>query len=64
MVSGYAKVILDKEEIILTNDNVAHIPINTWHKGINDSNTPAHIIEIWKGERLTEHDIERKKLIM
>ena len=64
LVSGYAKVILDKEEIILTNDNVAHIPINTWHKGINDSNTPAHIIEIWKGERLTEHDIERKKLIM
>jgi len=64
LVSGYAKVILDKEEIILTNDNIAHIPINTWHKGINDSNTPAHIIEIWKGERLTEHDIERKKLIM
>ena len=64
LVSGYAKVILDKEEIILTNDNVAHIPINTWHKGINDSNTPAHIIEVWKGERLTEHDIERKKLIM
>jgi len=64
LVSGYAKVILDKEEIVLTNDNVAHIPINTWHKGINDSNTPAHIIEIWKGERLTEHDIERKKLIM
>jgi len=64
LVSGYAKVILDKEEVVLTNDNVAHIPINTWHKGINDSNTPAHIIEIWKGERLTEHDIERKKLIM
>ena len=64
LVSGYAKVILDKEEIVLTNDNVAHIQINTWHKGINDSNTPAHIIEIWKGERLTEHDIERKKLIM
>ena len=64
LVSGYAKVILDKEEVVLTNDNIAHIPVNTWHKGINDSNTPAHIIEIWKGERLTEHDIERKKLIM
>ena len=40
------------------------IPINTWHKGINESDNPAHVIEIWRGEILTEDDIERVKLIM
>ena len=42
------------------------IPVNTWHKGINESDNPAHIIEIWRGEsaRLNENDIERRKLVM
>ncbi len=35
------------------------IPENVWHKGVNDSNDPAHIIEVWKGANLTEEDIER-----
>ena len=32
-----------------------------WHQGCNDSDKPAHIVEIWKGpsEYLTEDDIER-----
>ena len=42
------------------------IPVNTWHKGINESDNPAHIIEIWRGESslLNENDIERRKLVM
>lgn len=37
------------------------IPAGTWHQGCNDSDSPAHIIEIWKGptEKLNENDIER-----
>ena len=37
------------------------IPVRTWHQGCNDTDEPAHIIEIWKGpsELLTEDDIER-----
>ena len=42
------------------------IPVNTWHKGINESDNPAHIIEIWRGESvlLNENDIIRRKLVM
>ena len=66
LVSGYAKVNVDGKEHILTNDNTIHIPVNSWHKGFNDSNTSAHIIEVWKGESklLSEEDIERRRLIM
>tara|TARA_B100000886_G_scaffold322628_1_gene265781 strand:- start:507 stop:1286 length:780 start_codon:yes stop_codon:yes gene_type:complete len=41
--------------------NPVDIPARTWHQGCNDTNEPAHIIEIWKGksELLTEDDIER-----
>ena len=37
------------------------IPSKVWHQGCNDTDEPAHIIEIWKGpsELLTEDDIER-----
>jgi cytidyltransferase-like protein len=38
----------------------ADIPVNTWHKAINTGNTPAKVIEVWLGEKLTENDIERR----
>ena len=40
--------------------NPVDIPANVWHKGVNESNEPAHIIEVWKGAELTEDDIERQ----
>ena len=43
----------------LTPSNPLDIPAGTWHKGVNESNEPAHIIEVWKGAELTEDDIER-----
>ena len=64
IVSGECYVLIDNERIKLEESKGIFIPVNTWHKGINNSNKPAHIIEIWRGEVLTEDDIERQKLIM
>ena len=45
----------------LSVQNPIDIPRLTWHQGVNDSDQPAHIVEIWKGpsEHLNEEDIER-----
>jgi cytidyltransferase-like protein len=45
----------------LTPPNPVDIPRGVWHQGVNDSDEPAHIVEVWKGpsEQLTEDDIER-----
>ena len=66
LVSGSACVILNTEKVQLEKDKDIFIPKNTWHKGINESDNPAHIIEIWRGESslLNENDIERRKLVM
>ena len=64
IVKGECFVLINKEQIQLTIDKGIFIPVNTWHKGINNSDKPAHIIEIWRGDILTEDDIEREKLIM
>ena len=66
LVSGSACVILNGEKVQLEKDKDIFIPKNTWHKGINESDNPAHIIEIWRGKSslLNENDIERRKLVM
>ena len=64
IVSGECFILLEDEKLKLTQDKGIHIPVNTWHKGINESDNPAHVIEIWRGEILTEDDIERVKLVM
>ena len=64
IVKGECFILLNNERVELTIDKGIFIPPNTWHKGINNSDNPAHIIEIWRGEILTEDDIERQKLIM
>ena len=38
------------------------IPKQTWHRGYNTSDTPSHIVEIWRGEVLEEEDIERRNV--
>ena len=64
LVSGQAKLRLIKEGKPVEHDllSTTVIPKGTWHQGYNDSNTPAHIVEIWRGdsEYLNEEDIERK----
>ena len=64
IVKGQCYVLINNEHIQLTIERCIFIPANSWHKGINNSDNPAHIIEIWRGEVLTEDDIERQKLIM
>ena len=66
LVSGSACVILNTEKVQLEKDKDIFIPKNTWHKGINESDNPAHIIEIWRGESvlLNENDIIRRRLVM
>ena len=66
LVSGKAHVLTSQRDIPddpqvrhLTPANPIDIPNNVWHKGVNDSDEPAHIIEVWKGTKLTEDDIER-----
>ena len=41
--------------------NPIDVPKSVWHQGCNDSNKPAHIVEVWKGKSglLSEDDIER-----
>jgi mannose-6-phosphate isomerase-like protein (cupin superfamily) len=68
LVSGQAHIITaeispkyDISSTSLTVNNPVNISANYWHQGCNDSDTPAHIIEIWKGSShlLSEQDIER-----
>ena len=67
LVSGSAHVLTsqrsnpdDPQRQNLVPANPIDIPANVWHKGVNDSDEPAHIIEVWKGAELTEDDIERQ----
>ena len=67
LVSGQAHILTSNRTIPddplrkdLSPPNPIDIPANVWHKGVNESNEPAHIIEVWKGAELTEDDIERQ----
>ena len=44
-----------------TIDSTFTIPRYTWHQGVNHSEEPAHIVEVWRGksQQLNESDIER-----
>ena len=71
VVQGNAHVILNDKKIELKKEESIFIPVNTWHKGVNNSDEECHIIEIWRGENMingeyyfNEEDIERKRLIM
>ncbi len=71
VVQGNAHVILNDKKIELKKEESIFIPVNTWHKGVNNSDEECHIIEIWRGENMlngeyyfNEDDIERKRLIM
>lgn len=65
LVKGEGYLLLHDQEkshkYKLTTDTCIHVPILTWHQGINESDEPCHIIEIWRGndENLNEDDIER-----
>ena len=67
LVSGKAHILTSQRAIPddpqvrhLTPANPIDIPSSVWHKAVNDTDEPAHIIEVWKGNNLTEEDIERQ----
>ena len=61
LVSGQCTIYSNGEEIIMSKNKPIQINKGDWHKCLNESNEPAHIIEIWKGStnKLDENDIER-----
>jgi len=61
LVSGQCTIYLNGKEIIMSKNKPIQINKGDWHKCLNESNEPAHIIEIWKGpsDKLDENDIER-----
>jgi cytidyltransferase-like protein len=70
IVSGQAHILMSTNNVdpydgtgrrILTPPNPVDIPRGVWHQGVNESDEPAHIVEIWKGPSnlLSESDIER-----
>jgi len=71
LVSGKAQVLMSADNddpydtcgiYKLHPGNPVNIPQGVWHQGVNNSDKPAHIVEIWKGnsELLSEEDIERR----
>jgi len=65
LVSGSAEIHmgLGEEKMIYELNNNASVLIEKgeWHMGCNMTDSPAHIVEIWRGKtgELTEKDIER-----
>ena len=61
LVSGQCTIYLNDKEIVMSKNTPIQINEGDWHKCLNESNDPAHIIEIWKGptDKLDENDIER-----
>jgi D-beta-D-heptose 7-phosphate kinase/D-beta-D-heptose 1-phosphate adenosyltransferase len=70
IVSGQAHILMSTNNVdphdgagrrTLSTPNPVDIPKGVWHQGVNESDTPAHIVEIWKGPSnlLSESDIER-----
>ena len=53
----------EKQMIYELNNNASVlIEKGEWHMGCNMTDKPAHIVEIWRGNRLVESDIERKNV--
>ncbi len=61
VVAGTAKVTLDKQEFLLTENQSTYIPIGAIHALENPSTTPLELIEVQSGTYLNEDDIVRLK---
>ena len=59
VVSGTAKVEIDKELITLHENQSSYIPIGAKHRLSNPGKIPLKIIEVQSGSYLGEDDIER-----
>ena len=49
-----------RKKVSLKPGESVDIPKNCWHKATNPIAEPAHIVEVWRGNILTEDDINRR----
>lgn len=59
VVSGTAKVLIDGQESLLTENQSVYIPLGTVHRLENPGKLPLHLIEVQSGSYLGEDDIVR-----
>ncbi len=59
VLSGTAKVILDNEEFLLTENQSTFIPVGSIHTLINPGKIPLDILEIQSGDYISDDDIIR-----
>ena len=59
MVSGVAKVEVDKKELILHNNQSTYIPLESKHRLSNKGKETLVLIEVQSGSYLGEDDIIR-----
>ena len=59
IVQGQAKVTLDKKELIMNTGDSVDIPVHSVHSAENPYNNDLEIIEIQRGDLLSEDDIIR-----
>lgn len=59
VVSGTAKVICDRKETVLIQNQSTYVPMSTPHRVENPGVIPLVMIEIQNGEYLGEDDITR-----
>ena len=61
VVSGTAKVEVDENKKILSENESAYIPLGSKHRLSNPGKIPLQLIEVQSGSYLGEDDIERIK---
>lgn len=59
VVTGTAKVLIDDEERLLTENQSVYIPLGKRHRLENPGRIPLHLIEVQSGSYLDEDDIVR-----
>jgi len=59
IVKGTARVTLDKEETLLSEDESIYIPLGVPHRIFNPGRIPLHLVEVQSGSYLEEDDIVR-----
>jgi mannose-6-phosphate isomerase-like protein (cupin superfamily) len=57
---GSGQILLDGELLELPRGHTQFIPVGSWHKLINNTSLPLHIIEIQHGTVCEEEDIQRQ----
>jgi len=49
-----------KESLCLYQNSTYVVDVGVWHKAINETNQPCHILEVQYGDKCIEEDIERR----